>query len=123
MLSRDARKNLVACENARKSEETWERLNVGELPELSSQYSPIWVVDFLRRYFAFKQKIYPCIAKGHVYISSFYSPDLPAMDDERRNDPETEREIVRLWRCWRTVHELCHDRVHAPYDFLAASRP
>ncbi|MCJ1322182.1 DNA-directed RNA polymerases II 24 kDa polypeptide (RNA polymerase II subunit 5) [Xylographa vitiligo] len=36
---------------------------------------------------------------------------MSAMDlDERRSDPETEREQVRLWRAWRTIHEMCQDR-------------
>ena len=24
---------------------------------------------------------------------------------------EAEQEIIRLWRAWRTVHEMCNDRV------------
>ena len=27
--------------------------------------------------------------------------------------PETDREVVRLWRAWRTVNEMCSDRVRA----------
>lgn len=33
---------------------------------------------------------------------------------DRRSDPETEREQVRLWRAWRTILEMCKDRVNAP---------
>ena len=25
--------------------------------------------------------------------------------------PESDREVVRLWRAWRTVNEMCKDRV------------
>ena len=28
--------------------------------------------------------------------------------------PETDREVVRLWRAWRTVNEMCADRVRVP---------
>lgn len=35
------------------------------------------------------------------------------MDQEGRSQTsaESDRELVRLWRAWRTIHEMCFDRV------------
>jgi hypothetical protein len=35
------------------------------------------------------------------------------MDDTMVNDKKS-KEVVRLWRAWRTVHEMVADRVRLP---------
>ena len=37
---------------------------------------------------------------------------MDSMDtDKEKYAVDAEREVVRLWRVWRTVHEMCQDRV------------
>lgn len=31
--------------------------------------------------------------------------------DDSKLAADAERELTRLWRAWRTVHEMCQDRV------------
>ena len=33
--------------------------------------------------------------------------------EEQKQTQDAERDIVKLWRAWRTVHEMCKDRVCA----------
>ena len=40
--------------------------------------------------------------------------DMSANDHEMAKvAADAERELVRLWRAWRTIHEMCQDRVCA----------
>ena len=38
----------------------------------------------------------------------------PTEDDTAKNQAAADREYARLWRAWRTVHEMVQDRVCAP---------
>ena len=39
---------------------------------------------------------------------------MSSSDQQAAKDAaDAERELVRLWRAWRTVHEMCQDRVCA----------
>lgn len=43
---------------------------------------------------------------------------MDAVDQERlKVAADADREMVRLWRAWRTVHEMCQDRVYTPLSF------
>ena len=37
---------------------------------------------------------------------------MDPLDQERAKiAADAERELTRLWRAWRTIHEMCQDRV------------
>ncbi len=39
---------------------------------------------------------------------------MDPIDQERaKQAADSERELTRLWRAWRTIHEMCFDRVCA----------
>lgn len=39
---------------------------------------------------------------------------MSSSDQQAAKDAaDAERELVRLWRAWRTIHEMCQDRVRA----------
>lgn len=41
---------------------------------------------------------------------------MDSIDQERAKlAADAERELVRLWRAWRTIHEMCQDRVGARF--------
>jgi len=40
-------------------------------------------------------------------------------DNESKLQAEAEREATRLWRAWRTVKEMCLDRVGKPKNLQA----
>ena len=33
--------------------------------------------------------------------------------EEQKQIQDAERDVTKLWRAWRTVHEMCQDRVGA----------
>ncbi len=40
---------------------------------------------------------------------------MSSSDQQAAKDAaDAERELIRLWRAWRTVHEMCQDRVRPP---------
>ena len=40
--------------------------------------------------------------------------DIEDNNEAAQTFSDAERELTRLWRAWRTVHEMCQDRVCAP---------
>jgi RNA polymerase Rpb5, N-terminal domain len=36
-------------------------------------------------------------------------------DGRRQATDETDKEVIRLWRAWKTINEMCKDRVKAPH--------
>ncbi len=49
----------------------------------------------------------------HLNISRVKTDDMTSEAKEQRENEEIERQVVRLWRVWRTVHEMVADRVCA----------
>ena len=46
-----------------------------------------------------------------------------AADQEKAKiQADSEKELVRLWRAWRTIHEMCYDRVLNHLDQLEDRR-
>lgn len=79
-------------------------------PEADSLFLP----SFSRFRSRFKKSLWhfhPFVVSQKLLVCSTYDI-MDSMDTEKEKyAADTERELVRLWRVWRTVHEMCQDRV------------
>ncbi len=48
----------------------------------------------------------------HPHIHTFTENNMDSQsDDAVKVAADAARDLTRLWRAWRTIHEMCHDRV------------
>lgn len=63
----------------------------------------------------------------HSWSRQRRTTQLPIMDEDGQTNREANlKEAVRFWRAWKTVHQMCKDRVcsnnKAPLSFIPNAR-
>lgn len=56
------------------------------------------------------------------FLRSSHHRNMDVLDQEKAKAlADAERDLARLWRAWRTIHQMCADRVRPPCSPICKS--